>query len=449
MATNYVKFRRGNFEDFQTLILNNAIEQDTLYFIYEEDDLSAELFLGSRKIAGSNLGETGALEDLKNVIVSEIKTNDILIYQDGNWVNKTIDDIFGDYVQKTPTITQITNFKNNDHQELIKEEVYGKTSTINDIIIIKDIIADDCYEHTGYIFNGENWIALNGNYSAESIYFNNDFIFTENIGTVQIPENQGNVTVKAKGKNLKEFLSTLFAEEKNPVVTPPSAIIVLSSTNLNLEVGEIYSPEYTIIFNGGNYSYGPDYTGVEPSYSVVDSYGNESSQVKDQFDSFNITDDTNYTITATVNYSDGVIPFTNLGNQVLDYQITSGTLESITTQAIKGYRKTFYGTVNHKDDFEIRDLPKSSTTGLENGSTFTINIPVGALKTVIAYPATLRDMISVLDKNDSNSNIVSSFLEPEIIAVKGANDYEAIDYKVYTLNYANPYNTSNIYTVTI
>jgi hypothetical protein len=74
---------------------------------------------------------------------------------------------------------------------------------------------------------------------------------------------------------------------------------------------------------------------------------------------------------------------------------------------------------------------------------------VGALKTVIAYPATLRDMISVLDKNDSNSNIVSSFLEPEIIAVKGVNDYEAIDYKVYTLNYANPYNTSNIYTVTI
>jgi hypothetical protein len=98
---------------------------------------------------------------------------------------------------------------------------------------------------------------------------------------------------------------------------------------------------------------------------------------------------------------------------------------------------------------DIRSLVGKSKKNLFNGSSFSINVPVGALRVLIAYPATLRDLTSVLDKNDSNSNIVSGFGTPNIVQVVGANNYDAIDYKVYTLNYANPYNTSNIYTVTI
>ena len=71
------------------------------------------------------------------------------------------------------------------------------------------------------------------------------------------------------------------------------------------------------------------------------------------------------------------------------------------------------------------------------------------MRVVIAYPATLKDMNSVTDKNDSNTNIVSAFGKPNIIAVSSANNFDSIDYKVYTLDFANPYDATNIFTVTI
>jgi hypothetical protein len=75
---NYVKFKRGLREDFDKLILPEA---DTLYFVYEnETDDSAELYLGSKKIAGGDLSSDASLSDLKDIVLSEIKNNDLLVY---------------------------------------------------------------------------------------------------------------------------------------------------------------------------------------------------------------------------------------------------------------------------------------------------------------------------------------------------------------------------------
>ena len=52
ILANYVKFRRGTLEAFKNL--GNRIEQDTLYFIYEEDESTAELYLGSKLISGGD-----------------------------------------------------------------------------------------------------------------------------------------------------------------------------------------------------------------------------------------------------------------------------------------------------------------------------------------------------------------------------------------------------------
>ena len=70
------------------------------------------------------------------------------------------------------------------------------------------------------------------------------------------------------------------------------------------------------------------------------------------------------------------------------------------------------------------------------------------MRVIIAYPATLQDLESVLDLNDSNSNIVSGFtLSNQLVG--GVDNYNPINYKVYTMDFANPYNTSNKFTVTI
>ena len=46
----YVKFRKGNPTAFSQLTNKDS---DTLYFIYEDDELTGELYLGSKLIAGS------------------------------------------------------------------------------------------------------------------------------------------------------------------------------------------------------------------------------------------------------------------------------------------------------------------------------------------------------------------------------------------------------------
>ena len=442
---NYVKFRRGNIDNFNKA----TADADTLYFIYSEDELSAELYLGSKKISGGDGTNVTSLSELTDILLSEnITTNDLLIYNGEKWQNKSLEEIFNNYIiNVNQNVKVVENDKNNNHLDLIEEQFAKQDPRVGDIVIIKDIFANNLYQHTAYIFDNNHWQAMDGNYNAENIYFNNDFVFTENIGTITIPES-GNIVVSANGKNLKEFLSTIFAAEKDPEVTLPSAKIILGAASTSFEVGSNYSPSYTINFDDGNYSYGPELTGVIASYNVSDTNNNTSTEIGASFEPFEILDDTNYQITAIISYSDGTIPKTNLGNDCEDKKILANTL-TISSDTIKGYRKSFYGALNTKEDYNIRDL-KSSTSALKNGSSFTINLTATTKRVVIAYPATLRNLTSVLDKNDSNSNIVSGFGEPEIKQIKGASETSsAIDYKVYTMDFANEYGTSNVFTVTI
>jgi hypothetical protein len=141
-----------------------------------------------------------------------------------------------------------------------------------------------------------------------------------------------------------------------------------------------------------------------------------------------------------------------LGNEYAAGQIKSATKSATTSTKITGYRKTFWGTLTNKNALTsdvVRDNLSSSTKTYSNGSTFTIDIPKDVLRVVIAYPASLRDMTQVLDENDSNANIVSGFGTPVLMDIEGANDYQAISYKVYTMDFANPYDTTNKFKVTI
>ena len=67
---------------------------------------------------------------------------------------------------------------------------------------------------------------------------------------------------------------------------------------------------------------------------------------------------------------------------------------------------------------------------------------------IIAYPATLRDVTSILDVNGLNAEIKSGFTKTEV-QVEGANGFDAIAYKVYTMDYAKANDTANTYKVTI
>ena len=316
-----------------------------------------------------------------------------------------------------------------------------------DIAIIKRVIASEKYEYTAYVYNGSAWVAMDGNYNAENVYFDKDLVTTSAVGNITLTN--GQATIAATGKNLKQVFDTIFVKEKNPSVTQPSVSVSLAGAGAK-EVGTKVTPSYTATFNAGKYEFGPATGCSITSWSVTDTNNAEPlSTAAGSFAEITVADDTNYKVTATGNFSEGVIPVTNVGNEYAAGKIAAGS-KSATSSAITGYRNSFYGTLTEKGELTsdiIRSLGKSNKA-LTNGSTFGITIPVGAMRVVFAYPETLRDVSSVKDVNGLNAEISGAFTK-STLSVEGLNNFQGINYKVYVTDFAEAVATANTYNVTI
>lgn len=317
-----------------------------------------------------------------------------------------------------------------------------------DIAIVKRAIAGEKYGYTAYVYNGTVWCAMDGNYNAENVYFSKDLITTSQIGNINLVN--GQATIAATGKNLKQVFDTIFVKEKNPTITQPSVGVTLGNSGAK-EVGTKIIPSYTTSFNGGKYEFGPA-TGCNPtSWSVTDSDGSAPlTTATGKFAEITVADDTNYKVNATVNYSEGTIPKTNVGNNYPAGKIVAGS-KSAESYTITGYRNSFYGTLTEKGEITsdiIRALTGKSNKAFGNGADFTIILPAGAMRVIFAYPATLRDVTSVKDVNGLNAEIKSSFTK-SILSVEGANGFAGIDYKVYITDFADPLKKANSYMVKI
>lgn len=333
----------------------------------------------------------------------------------------------------------------NSDLDIIEEKLKNVKSTAGDIFVIKHLITDDKYDYTSYYYNGENWCAMSGNYNAKNVYFGQDFIITEPIGAIQ--DFSGKTTLLAKGKNLVQLLETIFANEKNPSITNPS-ITITNSTAKNYEVGSIVKPTWVAKFNAGKYEYN-DTTGVElKKWEIVnDITGEKSSSASGKFNDIEVTDDLKLTITATATYTDGDIPLTNIDNPIKELAIKAGSV-SKTSAPLKGYRKTFFGITMDNEELtsdSIREL-ESSTSGMKDGSVFSINVGEGAARVVIAYPANLGNISSV--KKDGTYEIADKF-EMTTMEIEGANGYKPIEYKVYTRAFDKEREADCIYNVII
>lgn len=284
--------------------------------------------------------------------------------------------------------------------------------------------------------------------SPEKVIFTQDMTLTETFGKYK-PAG-GSVVVPSRDKSLMQVLLDAYSEDKNPTTTPPS-LTLSSPQSRAYEVGTSVVPTFSNSFGTGSYTYGPP-TGVAPtSWSITNNTTSETKTTSSgQFNAITIGDNTSYRITSTVNYSEGAIPFTALGAEYAAGRISAGSITK-TSSAMTGYRNSFYGTLNTKPDAltsdNIRSLSKSNRA-LSNGNSFTVDVPAGAMMIIIAYPATLRELTSVKDVNGMNAEILSAFTG-SILPVEGANEYEAINYRVYTQSLPSANDTANKYTVTI
>ena len=98
----------------------------------------------------------------------------------------------------------------------------------------------------------------------------------------------------------------------------------------------------------------------------------------------------------------------------------------------------------------IRGLAGKTTAAPAAGNLWEVSVPVGAVRVVFAYPATIRDVSSVVDTGGMNATITGAFTKNMIqVDVEGADNYTAIPYKVYFTDFASANDTANIYNVTL
>ena len=329
----------------------------------------------------------------------------------------------------------------------------GNVAVQGDIVVITTTIEGNTYEQSAFMYDGTQWAAMTGKVDADKVILQDDITMAGNYTQVGnlTKEQTKTATFATKGKSVAEALTEIFSKRLQPTITSNPAVTLTFGQAKAYEVGTTVSPTYSASLSAGSYTYGPATGITATSWEISDTAGHTATTASGSFADVVVTDNTNYKITAKANYGAGAVAVDNLGaTSSPEIKIAAGSATK-TSGAITGYRNTFYGTVTEKAEVTstiIRSLSGKSNKALANGNSFTINIPVGAVRVIFAYPATLQDVSSVKDVNGLNAEIKSAFTKSSV-TVAGAGADTGIAYKVYVTDFAEPVAEANSYTVKI
>lgn len=314
-----------------------------------------------------------------------------------------------------------------------------------DIGIIKRVITGDKFSYTGYVYD-ETWKALDGNYSADNVYFDEDITYTVAIGTLAKPS--GSAKFAAKGKNVKQVLSSIMAQEANPSKILPAVSFSSTGGFGTFEIGTKKNLTYTAALSAGSYTYGPA-TGITAGTWTVSCTGvtGTKATATGTFENV-VAESTAKKITARATYNAGAIPVTNLGNEYPAAQIPAGSA-SKDTAALVGVRYMFYGPMTTDaalTSATIRALSKKEAATKKTLSTF--GAGSGAKKVVVAVPAGYK-VTKVLMPSAMNADATASFVKQSTqVQVEGAEGYAATAYDVWVYQPA-AIDSTETYAVTI
>ena len=302
--------------------------------------------------------------------------------------------------------------------------------------------------YTAYIHDGTAFRAMDGNYSADNVYFDEDLTYTANIGVLTVPST-GSGTIQASGKNVKDVLAGILAREKNPSATAPAVSFNTQTGFGTFEIGTKRNLTYGASLSAGSYTYGPP-TGITANTWEVTCTGvaGSKSTATGTFENV-VAEATAKTITAKATYGDGAIPVTNLGNQYTAGQIKAGSA-SKTSDSLVGVRYMFWGPMTNAsaelNSANIRALAHNKASG--TGALSTFGAGAGAKKVVVAVPAG-RKITKVLMPSALNADVTALFVKQSSqVQVEGANAYAAAAYDVYVYQPAS-IDAGETYAVTI
>ena len=343
---------------------------------------------------------------------------------------------------------------------------------VGDTGIVKTLIHGDKYSHTGYVYTENGWAAMDGNYDAENVYFDEDILVTTKIGTIQTLTN-GQATLSAKGKNLKTVLSSLMAERKNPSATLPSGTVELTNNgnkNYSIEIGSSVTPSWKTTFSAGSYTYGPA-TGVTATAATV-SLSTDSANTASidagamnnktgSLNSFVVADNTKHYVKVVYGWNGGTsTPVDNFGDEYtstannLPIQAASNKSDT-STYYIQGYTKAFYGSKTSPVELTSANLRQLSNVDAASAS-LSVTVVEGAKQVIIAVPSN-RTVTKVADEGAFGTDIFSEFTKmtgDKAISVGGADATStaignyATNYNVYVYEPSTALG-ANTYTVTL
>lgn len=315
-----------------------------------------------------------------------------------------------------------------------------------DTAIVSKLIVGDKRSYTAYVYNGENWAACDGNYSADNVYFDEDLTYTVQFGTLAKPS--GSAKFAATGKNVTQVLSALMAQEANPDKTNPAVSFSDQGGFGTVEIGTKRNLTYTAALSAGSYTYGPA-TGITAQSWEVSCTGvtEKKTTATGSFADI-VAESTAKTITAKATYGDGAIPVTNLGNAYAAGQIKAGSA-SKTSNSLVGVRYMFWGPMTTDtaiDSASVRALAHNKATS--TGALGTFGAGAGAKKVVVAIPSD-RKIKQVLMPSALNADVTALFVKQSTtVPVDGANGYAAAAYNIYVYQPAS-IDAGETYAVTI
>jgi hypothetical protein len=257
------------------------------------------------------------------------------------------------------------------------------------------------------------------------------------------------------GTTLTEFIESLLLATFFPTYVVPT-LVVTTDQPLNQESGVITDVLVTATFNqgqivgdsvGGVWSpvavQGPR-AGAATGYTIV---GEDTGALNSRTVGDYQVVDGSQTFAAVVDFAEGPQPLDSTGAPY-ETPLAAGSMGG--TRAVNGRRRAFYGssedpTIPSESD-DVRALA-GSVLNPANGTSFTISIAAGAEIVAFAYPATLRDVSSVI-LGGTSFDIKDSYTQ-SVFTVAGANGYAPVNYKVYYFVPVEPFTDPADHVVTI
>lgn len=360
----------------------------------------------------------------------------------------------------------------------------------------KDIDLSGHQQYTAYRWSEVNgtykWAALDGNYSADNVYFPNDMKMTIAFGKYTVPTS-GSYTLSCGGKSVAAVINDAYAQTKSSAKTLPSFTYNLGSYTDKKEVGNTYTiPAATLKMTGvGSYT---EYT-PQPETGIKVLLGNASVKSPEFNAKTNSTEmvlnstlatdagttshvyettAATYTYTATATYTQGAIPKNNIGGDDPGNRIPSNTYSKTDLKAtFTGQRYCFWGykttsgtllpttydATAKKDVIDtaaltsdmIRQLGNSNASMLSAASSSAnanFSVPAGTKQIVFAAPKnTLAKKIAVYNKSSLNAKVDfdnANARKQDAVQVEGFNHYTAAGYDIWSVHFSATLNASNL-----